>query len=88
MTTHQGEVFTVVWEGFFAGGSTANLYTTVVRPGEYGYSQSPTTDELAIMAVAEQHDGEDPYETVNVMFVYYGDNKPIAIEDNDDEGSS
>lgn len=82
MTTHSGEVFTVVWQGSVGElkGET-DTFTTVVRPGEYGYSQSPTNEELGIMAVAEQHDGEDPYDEVNVLFVYYGDNKPIDIED-------
>lgn len=80
MTTHSGEVFTVVWQGD-AVGEPVNTFTTVVRPGEYGYSQSPTSEELGIMAVAEQHDGEDPYDTVTVLFVYYGDNRPLDIED-------
>lgn len=85
MTTHHGAVFTVVWEGFVKGGTMSNTYSNVVRPHEYGYSQSPSNEELGIMACAEQHDGEDPYDEVNVLFVYFGDNNPIDLLEPDED---
>lgn len=73
---------TVVWQGItFPPVDEVSTFSTVIRPLEYGYDD-PSNEQIGEMACSEQHDGEQPYDEINVMFVYYGSINPI-VDDED-----
>lgn len=81
-------VYTVVWQGInyvnkHSGMNTdihdddaeedAFSFATEVVPAQYGHLALPTDRESwGYMACGEEHDGDNPYDSIDVLFVFEG----------------
>lgn len=85
--------FTVIWQGnkdedtgHFVDGvpiEEAFNHITVVIPSHYGHLDVDTISrkEWGYMACGEQHDGDNPYDSIDVLYVLEGNLAALDIPD-------
>lgn len=83
-------VFTVVWQGIIdvsditQDAEDVKDFATEVVPAQYGHLALPVDRESwGYMACGEEHDGDNPYDRIDVLFVFEGGQ--IAVELNETE---
>lgn len=84
------QLYSVIWQGItnetlvkFSGDipvETAQSFCTEVVPAEYGHLTLPTdADSWGYMACGEEHNGDNPYDSIEVLFVLHGASIEVEI---------
>ena len=86
-------VFTVIWQGINTVEDWSSVpppqvedavsFATEVVPSTYGHLTvaSITREEWGYMACGEQHDGDNPYDEIDVLFVLEGGHVLVELDE-------